>query len=241
MKILGIDTSSVTASAAVYEEGKILAESFVNGKLTHSQTMMPILEDMLKNARLSLAEMDAFAVACGPGSFTGLRIGISAVKGLAFPAQKPCFGVSTLKALAYNLLGFEGVIVPAMDARCGQVYTASFLAREGRVERLTEDRALSLEQLGEELSAFWGEKEVFFVGDGGNLCYNKFRQEGRVCLPPPHLRFVRAAAVCLAAEQEQPQSAAELAPRYLRLPQAERELLQKQKAKGEKTNDCTGK
>lgn len=234
MKILGIDTSSVSASAAVSEDGAILAESFVNVKLTHSQTMMPMLEAMLQNACFSLADIDAFAVTCGPGSFTGLRIGISAVKGMAFPLEKPCIGVSTLRALAYNLTGFEGFVVPAMDARCGQVYTSLFLAEKGHVTRHGEDCAVSLEELGEKLSHIWSDNPVFFVGDGAQLCYNKFQKAGKVFLAPPHLRYARASAVCLAAEGQQPVTAAALAPSYLRLPQAERELLRKQKAEGER-------
>ncbi|MDD2954877.1 MAG: tRNA (adenosine(37)-N6)-threonylcarbamoyltransferase complex dimerization subunit type 1 TsaB [Oscillospiraceae bacterium] len=233
MKILGIDTSSVSASTAVVEDGKVLAESFINVKLTHSETMMPMLEAMLKDARLSLAEIDAFAVTNGPGSFTGLRIGIAAVKGLAFAQDKPCFGVSTMEALAYNLAGVSGVVVPAMDARCQQVYTAAFCAGPDGLVRLEEDCAISLEELGGKLEQFVPRGPVFFVGDGGELCYNKFHNRGGVFLPPPHLRYARAACVCMAAQKLSPEPAASLVPRYLRLPQAERELLQKQKSKGE--------
>ncbi|MGN0661063.1 MAG: tRNA (adenosine(37)-N6)-threonylcarbamoyltransferase complex dimerization subunit type 1 TsaB, partial [Oscillospiraceae bacterium] len=141
MIILGIDTSAQTASAAVCSEDRIIACGSVNAKLTHSQTIMPLVTSLLEAAHISLDGIDAFAVSKGPGSFTGIRIGVSAVKGLAFAKSKPCIGVSTLSALAYNMLGFDGIICPVMDARCSQVYNAVFRISGGAPERLCPDRA----------------------------------------------------------------------------------------------------
>ena len=234
MKILAIDTSAVAAGCAVCEDGTVLAESFLNRKLTHSQTILPMVEDMLKNCRLSLNEIDAFAVAAGPGSFTGLRIGISAVKAISFAGGKPAAGVSTLLALAYNLLGTRGIICPAMDARCGQVYTAAFRGTEASLERLIEDEAVPVEQLFSQLEGICQREElpVWFVGDGAALCYGRWEKEKpdfRAFLAPAARRFAHASSVALAVEQEKGLfgPAEELNPVYLRLPQAERELQEK--------------
>ena len=238
MKILAIDTSAVAASCAVCEDGLVLGESFLNRKLTHSQTILPMAEDMLKNCRLSLGEIDAFAVAAGPGSFTGLRIGISAVKALAFAEGKTAAGVSTLLGLAYNLLGTRGIICPVMDARCGQVYTAVFQGTETFLERLITDEAVPIEQLFSQLEEVCRKEglPVWFVGDGAELCFGRWEKEKpafSAFLAPAARRFAHASSTALAAEQEKELfcPAVELNPVYLRLPQAEREyqakLLQK--------------
>ncbi len=230
MKILAIDTSAVAAGCAVCEDGVVLAESFLNRKLTHSQTILPMAEDMLKNCQFSLKEIDAFAVAAGPGSFTGLRIGISAVKAMAFAAEKPAAGVSTLLALAYNLVGTRGIICPAMDARCGQVYTAVFRGTETSLERLIEDEAVPVEQIFSQLEEISRAEKlpVWFVGDGAELCFRRWeseRPEFDAFLAPAARRFAHASSAALAAEQQKElfRPAVELNPVYLRLPQAERE------------------
>lgn len=233
MILLGLDTSAKAASAAVSDETQLLAEAMVNTKLTHSQTIMPMVQSMLENAHIALNQVDVFAVSVGPGSFTGLRIGIAAVKGMAMALQKPCVAVSTLEALAYNLRGFEGIVCAVMDARCNQVYTASFRASGGAVERLTEDSALPIEELDRQLKQF--HEPVFFVGDGAYLCYNnKNMCISNARLAPEHLVNQSAASVCgLALERIKAApmaavSAEAILPVYLRLPQAERELRQKQ-------------
>ena len=189
-------------------------------------------EDLLANCGVSLDEIDAIAVAHGPGSFTGVRIGVAAVKGLAFAADKPCIGVSTLAAMARRLeeLPFSGVICAAMDARCQQVYTACFTCWDGAVERLTPDEALPLDTLQQRLAAL--EQPVLLLGDGAELCYNRMQPAGLpVRLAPLHLRFQHADGVAAEAAYHQPVSAEQLLPTYLRLPQAERELKARQALK----------
>ena len=198
MILLGMDTSAVAASAALWEDGRIIGESFVNVKLTHSQTILPMMQNLLSACGKDISQVDEFAVSTGPGSFTGLRIGISAIKGMAFGTNKRCVSVSTLEALAYLLIGQECIAVAAMDARCQQVYTATFLVRRESVQRLTEDAALSIEQLREQLSEISSDLPLILVGDGAQLCYNSWESD-KVLLAPEHLRFQRASAVCMAA------------------------------------------
>lgn len=230
MNILAIDTSAQVAGVCILNETTVLSEFTVNNKLTHSQTLMPMINAALDCAKLSLADVDAFAVSAGPGSFTGIRIGVAAVKGLAFAAGKPCVPVSTLEALAYNL-NADGILCAAMDARCGQVYNALFRRRGQVLERLCEDRAISIKELGCELQKF--DEIIFCVGDGADLCYNEIGNENPFIRPvPPHLKLQRgSSAGLLAMEQFKAGNtcpASELMPVYLRLPQAERELLKKQ-------------
>lgn len=230
MKLLGIDSSAKAASAAVWQDGRLLCESYLDVGLTHSETLLPMVEAMLRAAAIAPGELERFAVSAGPGSFTGLRIGISAVKGLAFVGDLPCVPVSTLEALAYNLLGQECVACAVMDARCKQVYTACFAPEGESVKRLTPDEAITIEQLGENLLALRCDRPVVFVGDGASLCYEALHARTGARLAPPHLRLQRAGSVCLAAvahgDEAVPASA--LNPAYLRLPQAERELIMKE-------------
>lgn len=231
MKILALETSATAASAAVCEDEGLIAQSFQRTGLTHSATLMPMVESMLKNAGMTLQEMDLIAVAAGPGSFTGLRIGVSAAKGLAWPLDKPCAGVSTLEAMAWQLVGMEGVVCAAMDARRQQVYNALFELSDGKPVRLTPDRAISLEELEKELANV--EKTQIMVGDGAHLCYNAYEKIGRpVKLAPPHLLFQSAWGVARCALEQarngQLTDAAGLVPNYHRLSQAERERLAKQ-------------
>lgn len=229
MKILALESSAVAASAAVCEDEELIAQSFQHSGLTHSRTLLPMCRDLLQNCGLSLKEMDVVAVAAGPGSFTGLRIGVAAAKGLAWAADKPCAGVSTLEAMAWSLAFLEDAdLCPVMDARRDQVYNALFTAQGGMLERRTKDRAISLDELAEELSA--RKKTQILVGDGAKLCYNELSQRGlEVRLAPPHLRFqsawgVARGAVELARAHKLVQPA-ELVPAYHRLSQAERERL----------------
>ena len=231
MKILALETSAVAASVAVCEEEALIAQSFQRTGLTHSATLMPMLETMLKNAGMTLNEIDLIAVAAGPGSFTGLRIGVSAAKGLAWPLDKPCAGVSTLEAMAWQMTGMNGVVCAAMDARRQQVYNALFDLQDGKPVRLTPDRAISLEDLGAELLNI--KKNQLLVGDGAHLCYNAFQSKGYpVQIAPAHLQFQSAWGVARCALEQartgQLTDAAGLIPNYHRLSQAERERLAKQ-------------
>ncbi|MCI8721524.1 MAG: tRNA (adenosine(37)-N6)-threonylcarbamoyltransferase complex dimerization subunit type 1 TsaB [Oscillospiraceae bacterium] len=232
MKILALESSAKAASCAVLADGELLASAWQAAGLTHSRTLLPMVEGMLKNSELTMEAMDAVAVAAGPGSFTGLRIGIAAVKGLAWAAEKPCIPVSTLEAMAWPLAHLEGSIVCAMDARRQQIYNAVFLADGGALERLREDRALSLEEAAAGLAGLDGPMTV--VGDGAQMCFEFFTARGIDCrLAPVHLRLQSAAGVALAAWRRRTEtvSAQELMPVYLRLSQAERERL----ARGEST------
>ena len=222
MLILAFESSAKPASVALVRDGKLLAQSTQVSALTHSRTLLPMCEDLLKNTGLSLADIDAVAVAHGPGSFTGIRIGVSTVKGLCWGAEKPCIGVSTLEAMAWHGLAVGGVICPVMDARRAQVYNALFRIEDGRPVRLCPDRAISLDELADELSAL-GES-AFLVGDGASLAKEYLDARSVPCrLAPDDLVWQDAWGVAMAARDKTPVSGAELLPVYLRLSQAERE------------------
>ena len=228
MKILAFETSAKAASVAMAEDGRLLAESYCNSGVTHSQTLMTMAEGLIA----SCGKPDAVAVAAGPGSFTGVRIGVAAAKGYAWGAELPCYGVSTLEAMACWLGIPQGWVCACMDARRSQMYNALFRAEEGKLHRRTEDRAISLEELKKELLALDG--PIFLVGDGSNLCYNTLREEvPGLILPPEHRMHQRASGVAVLAAREISQGragdAASLVPNYLRLSQAEREKLERQK------------
>lgn len=230
MKILALETSAKAVSAAVVEDGKVLGYAYQNIGLTHSVTMMPMVDSMLKNASLTMADMEAVAVAKGPGSFTGLRIGVSAVKGLAWAGDLPCYGVSTLEAMAKNVTTFEGLIVCAMDARRNQVYNALFRCHGGVLERLSNDRAIGLTELCEELNAC--NEPMVVVGDGAVLAYGFLKEYlSPIALAPENVRYQNAVGVALVAEEAMERGenceGRDLSPTYLRLSQAERERLAK--------------
>ena len=232
MLILAFETSAKAASVALMDGTKLLGESYQNTGLTHSQTLMVMAEDMLKQCGKSAADIQAVAVAEGPGSFTGVRIGVAAAKGFAWGKEIPCYGVSTLEAMAESLGIYEGYICPAMDARRSQVYNALFRVEKGIISRVAEDRAIALADLKEELLTLDG--PIFLVGDGSTLTYNTLKDSvENLILPPEHRMHQRAVGVGLvaarmAAEGLAP-SGGELTPNYLRLSQAEREKLEKQK------------
>lgn len=228
MRILAFETSAKAGSVALLEEGRLLAESYQNTGLTHSQTVMTMARDLLKSCSISPEQVDAVAVAAGPGSFTGVRIGVAAAKGFAWGGEKPCYGVSTLEAMALGLGVHSGYVLPVMDARREQVYTALFRAENGQLERVTEDRAISLTQLGEEIKAL--PQPICLVGDGSKLCYTVLKDIApQLVLPAEHHMHQRAAGVALAALRQikagDPGDGAALTPNYLRLSQAERERL----------------
>ncbi len=225
MLILALEASAKTASAAISRDGALLGQYFLNCGLTHSVTLLPMAEALLKNTGLTAADVDLFAVSHGPGSFTGVRIGVSTVKGLAWAAEKPCVGVSTLEAMAWNGLcaAPESLICCTMDARRAQIYNALFRIREGGPERLCPDRAISLSELTAELAGM-GEKSVFVTGDGAALAFEALSAAGLpAVLAPESARWQSAWGVCMAARDKEPGTADALLPVYLRLSQAERE------------------
>ena len=234
MKILALESSATAASVALCEDEALIAQSFRDTGLTHSQTLLPMTEELLAHCGLTVADLDLIAVAAGPGSFTGLRIGVATAKGLAWAAQLPCAGCSTLEAMAWNLAGLDGELCAAMDARRHQVYNARFRAENGTITRLTEDRAIALEDLIEELR---GTKTTQIVlGDGAQLCCEALTAAGIPAqLAPPNLRQQTAWGVARLglelAKAGRTVPPEELVPVYHRLSQAERERLAREKAK----------
>lgn len=224
MKILAVDSSAKSAGVAVAEDGRLISECFVNNALTHSRTLMPMVENALSQADLELKDIDAICVNAGPGSFTGIRIGVAAVKGLAMCDNIPCAGVSTLECIAYNFTDEECIVCAAMDARCNQVYTALFRCDGVNVSRICEDKAISIDELGT-LLADYSEK-IYLAGDGAELCFKAFGDRiPNTKLSGENRRYQRAFGTALAAEKKNEFiDSALLAPVYLRLPQAEREL-----------------
>lgn len=226
MKILSVDTSAVSASVAVTEDEKVISLININAGLTHSRTLLPMIDAAVKNSETDINSIDYFACSAGPGSFTGIRIGISALKGLADGLNKKCIAVSTLEGLAYNLLGNDCIACSVMDARCKQVYTALFDIEGGRVTRLTEDEAIKIEDLKEKIQQY--NKKVVFVGDGAEICHRELGYD----IAPPVIRYQNAASVGICAfrnfNDDKLLSPDSLMPVYLRLPQAERELKKKQ-------------
>ncbi len=230
MKILALDSSAKSASVAILEDRKLLGEFFINIGLTHSQTLMPMVENLLKNININVNDIDVFAVTSGPGSFTGVRIGIASIKGMAMLNNTPCMPISTLYAMAYNFLGENAIICAVMDSRCGQVYNALFDVNGENITRLTKDRAISIENLYPEIEKC--EKKVIFVGDGALLCYNNYKHINNVYIASEAKRYQRASGAAFAALDEylkkpKETSSFDLVPEYLRVPQAERELKKK--------------
>lgn len=226
MRILALETSAKSVSCAVVEDGAVLARSFQCTGLTHSRTLLPMADAMLRNAELAPESVDLYAVAAGPGSFTGLRIGVSALKGMAWAAGKPCVGISTLYAMAQNLAHTDALLICAMDARRSQVYNALFEAKGGALTRLSPDRAIGLDELADDLRGDTRRRIV--LGDGAKLAYEHLTQAGIACeLAPAALRYQDAVGVALAAqeaaERGETRSAQELSISYLRVSQAERE------------------
>ena len=229
MLILAFESSAKAASVALVRDGKLISQYSQCSGLTHSRTLLPMAEDMLKNTETDLKDVELLAVAHGPGSFTGVRIGVSTVKGLAWAADKPCVGVSTLEAMAWHGLAKGGLICPVMDARRSQVYNALFEIREGKPVRLTEDRPIALSELAAELRA--QDRPAFLIGDGAQLARRFLEAEGVACeAAPENLVWQSAWGVAMAALDKTPGNADSLLPVYLRLSQAERERQEKMKS-----------
>lgn len=222
MLTLAFESSAKAASVALCDGKKLISQTIQCSGLTHSRTLLPMAEDLLKNTETNMEDVDCFAVALGPGSFTGIRIGISTVKGLSWAAQKPCVGVSTLASMAWNGLAAGGVICAVMDARRSEVYQAFFSAEDGHLKRLCPDRAISLSALSDELSQM--NDSPFLVGDGAELTASYLRERGLPYrLAPENLRWQNAWGVAMEADGKQLIQSQELLPVYLRLSQAERE------------------
>ena len=232
MLILAFETSAKAGSVALMDENRLLGESYQNTGLTHSQTLLTMAEDLLKNCGYGPKDVTAVAVAAGPGSFTGVRIGVAAAKGFAWGGELPCYGVSTLEAMARQLGIWQGYVCPVMDARRSQVYHALFRVEKGKLTQIADDSAIALSELAEELKEL--EEPIFLVGDGSLLCYNTLLESvpNLVC-PQEHRMHQRSAGVALVAREKivrgEPGDAAALVPNYLRLSQAERERLEKEK------------
>jgi len=232
MKILAFESSAKAASVALCDGGFLLAQSYQNTGLTHSATLMKMAEDLLRNTNTKVTDLSLVAVAAGPGSFTGVRIGVAAAVGLAWGADLDICGVSTLEAMAHQVTDADTLICPVMDARRSQVYNALFRRREGEIERLCPDRALSLAELIED--ARGRGLPCVLVGDGARLCYDAFLKAGvPVRLAHPALLFQTAWGVAQAALKGERKSPLELIPQYLRLSQAERERLARLRAESD--------
>ena len=232
MKILAIESSATAASAALCEDEELIAQTFQHSGLTHSRTLLPMVLTMLEQCGAGLEGVDLIAVAAGPGSFTGLRIGVSTAKGLAWPGNKPCAGVSTLEAMAWSLAHTGAIVAPVMDARRGQLYNALFRGTGEGLERLAPDRAIAADDLVAELAALPGPKVL--VGDGALLARRLLGERGlELTVAPPHLRLQSAWGVARGAlelaRRGELTDAAGLAPVYHRLSQAERERLARER------------
>jgi tRNA threonylcarbamoyladenosine biosynthesis protein TsaB len=222
MKILALESSAKAASVALCDGSELIVQYFQNSGHTHSRTLMKMTGELLDNVGLTLSALDYIAVASGPGSFTGIRIGVSAAIGLAWGADKPVCGVSTLEAMAYHIEEPDYIICPVMDARREQVYNALFRHHDGSVTRLAPDRAISVPELIDGAKA--ANKPYMLLGDGALLCYNAFLENGISCrLAPPLLRLQSAWGVACASLNMPKVSPETLQPNYLRVSQAERE------------------
>lgn len=224
--LLSIDSSAVTASASLTDNGKVIKNEFINAGLTHSETLLPLIKNVMQGTDYS--DLDAIAVTVGPGSFTGIRIGVATAKGLAFINDTKCIPVSTLEAIAYNFVDDEVIVCAVMDARRMQFYNALFEVKNGVVYRLTPDRAISIADLENELKNY---DNVVIAGDGAKLCYDNLHLDN-VRLAQDNKVYQNAVGVSLAANDKEKITAKMLVPVYLRPSQAERELkLKKEKIK----------
>lgn len=227
MKILGIDSSGLVASAAIADEKNIIAEFTVNNKQTHSQTLLPMIEKVVDMSGIELEQIDAIAIAAGPGSFTGLRIGSATAKGIGLALKKPVVSVPTLEGLAYRVSVFDGIICPIMDARRNQVYTGIYKMDKGNLVCLSEQKAVDIHEIMEELEKY--DEKVIFLGDGVEVQRETIEKEFKkeYCFAPIHLSKQGAAAVAVLGDiyfnQGKAEDAAEHKPIYLRKSQAERE------------------
>ncbi|MBQ3599950.1 MAG: tRNA (adenosine(37)-N6)-threonylcarbamoyltransferase complex dimerization subunit type 1 TsaB [Lachnospiraceae bacterium] len=232
MRILALDSSGMVATVAVIEDDNLLVEYTMNYKKTHSQTLLPMLDEICQRIELDLQTIDAIAIASGPGSFTGLRIGAATAKGLGLALCKPIVSVPTIEGLAYNLFGTTAVICPLMDARRNQVYTGLYVFNHGKMECLQEQQALSIDCIIERINEIG--QEVIFLGDGVPVYKDRIAEKIKVSyqFAPAHLSKQRAGAIGVLGgiyyKEGRIEDAREHKPEYLRMSQAERERLEKQ-------------
>ncbi len=236
MQVLALDCSAKAISVAIARDGILIGEGFLKIPLTHSETLMPMCRQVLSNARCTLSDMDALAVTVGPGSFTGIRIGVSAVKGLCFAEQKPVYPFSTLTAMALPYaggVGFQGILCGLMDARREQFYNALFQVQNGCITRLCDDRLISATALREELQNTFAGQPILLCGDGADLFWRLCDQPSAFSPAPPAVQLQRAAGMAIEASRDKsvvtPVSPEALMPIYLRPSQAERERSEKLK------------
>lgn len=233
MKLLAIDSSGMVASVAVLSEDKVIGEYTVNNKKTHSQTLLPMIDELMKMTGIQLEEIDAIAVAAGPGSFTGLRIGSATAKGLAFALKKPILSVPTLEAIACNIYGTNQLLCPIMDARNQQVFTGMYDYQNGSLEVVMDQTVLTVEELCQKIND--RNEEVMFLGDGVDVYQNLLQEKitTNISFAPAHLRNQRASAVGMVGLRMYRQGKLDTAdshvPEYLRLSQAEREMQERLK------------
>jgi tRNA threonylcarbamoyladenosine biosynthesis protein TsaB len=234
MIVLGFDSTAKAASVAVTDSEKLLAVYNIDNGLTQSELLLPMAEHVLASLKLDFSDVELLACSVGPGSFTGVRIGAALVKGIAFGKNIPCVSVSTLEALAESLSGLEGIIVPVMDARRGQLYTAIFEGTDSGVSRISEDAAISVSELAVKLAEYSGKRNIYLVGDGYGVAKAALSELGTVISSTPELlKNENAYSVARVAarlyKEGKSVSDTEITPTYLRVPQAERERLEKLK------------
>ena len=239
MITLAFDSTAKAASVAVTDGDKLLALYNIDNGLTQSELLLPMAENMLKNLKLTFNDVGLLACAVGPGSFTGVRIGVALVKGIAFGKNIPCVAVSTLDELAENLSGLDGIIVPVMDARRQQVYTATYRGKGGTLDKLTPDRAIAISELAQELKEY--SEPIYLVGDGYDVARRGLIAAGVDVKETPKLLITENAySVALVANRKYEKcetvSDLEIAPTYLRMPQAERERLERLAAESNNNN-----
>lgn len=243
MHILALDAAAVTSSVAVVCDDHTRALMSADNGLTHSEHLLPMAEATLNASGLTMEDLDLLACTAGPGSFTGVRIGVATIKGLAFGRDLPCVGVSTTEALAEGLAPLGGILIGVMDARRAQVYCGIFTMRDGTLVRLAEDRAMALSDLVTEVMKAYPDAPIWLAGDAFRMAYDAFSAAGCTHLAetPRELRMPNAAAVARCARRQHLAGRSvrdtDLHPVYLRLPQAERELIEKEKKKEHNTNE----
>jgi len=234
LKILSVECSATPCSVAIWCDGEIIASDFTNEKMTHSQTLMPMVKSVLKDSNTDIKNIECFAVSAGPGSFTGIRIGISAIKGMAAAKKVPCVPISTLRCMAENYKDTNCIVCAVMDARCNQVYNAIFKIDNGIITRLCDDRALLCEELAIEIKDKYRDEKIVVVGDGAAVFYPFVEGYDNILMSDGERRYQNAVGVAFAAEESIKNkfflTPEELQPVYLRLPQAERELKRKKES-----------
>jgi len=230
MKILALDTSTGCGSATILDDGIVIGHNFINTKITHSETIIKLVDNILDTTRTNIDDIDIFACSKGPGSFTGVRIASSIIKGFCFNGDIPCISVSTLLGLAYNLIDTNGIILTVLDARRNQFYTAVFKCENGKIKRLLEDSAIDIDKIGDLIDIY--DEQIYLLGDGATKCYEYLKKDFvNVRLSSQNTVHSSSLGVALACfnDLDSKTTAKTLIPNYIRLSQAEKDLKEKQK------------